>query len=1508
MMEEARSLDRRQAVESFLRFAGEVSKLRERTVERIEQQDWVLYPDEIEPGLPGVQMWSGRPDDAVLLSVERLPLPQPPQPAKELEPWLCDDWRKADGSEAIWGEREEEQFSDDPERERLHEAWAARHAAWREDYGRVSRTLALFNRLYSESQRIEASGLRLMASAGSIFFMSDKAHGDFHHPVDVQPVLFLLDTSGRNPRLRLVWSQDEPARFRMDLFSAFEGFRLDGCTRISGILQSEPVHPFDPGEFLKDYEELANTLSPHSAWLGEDGGFTENIFFGLKRRPVIWIQSRPAGVDEAVQVFLKEMGEGGEAPEFLMDLTAGRQARAEASQEGAPAERAWSEVSGVDEDVYLAKPANAEQLRIAKLLAQNPGVLVQGPPGTGKTHTIANLIGHLLALGRKVLVTSQKPQALAVLKEKLPEALRPLCISDTGEKNDIEQTVKAFTQKVGDLDIQAVEKRIERDRVERKRLIAELADLRKTQFALANREAGAVVLDGETWSLSKLGAWLREHEALGSVIPFPAAGGGEHFPLTDPELLELYGTAERLSPEDEADLEQPLPELAGLPAPEAVRALHRSIREIEAEMANLKVQGQDLPGDAKTGRGRCYELRGVKLTVPEDAAEALVESRGVFTSPRLRLPQEAWLRSAAQAGVSGEPLKGQWELLLDLVEAASQAAQAYGKAALELPVEGLTASNCPEVMEAVRELREAGLDGEPGFFKGLFHKKAYGALDAVTVNGRHPRRFAEFSAIELCRELLEKRQKAQRCWSLVVDPVKGPAWQSFGGAFPELEISSRAALRIREAIAWWSDRVKPVIEQLQGLGVSSPLFDELVSAQLYPEKAMVQFDCFVSELLAGAIAQEQKRQELKAQELRLQAAAGQVRSGASGSRFREALERGIKEDPECYEKTWRRIQSLQAFRETADRRKALLERLVIASPEWAAAVKERRAGFSESASCPVHVQEAWKWLRLNARFEEYLKEGRTDIGARIEEKSERLRQLTAVLASELAWLHASREVRGTQRLQTLNAWLSLVRKIGKGTGKNAMKHRAEARSLLQDCGGAVPAWIMPLSRALSAFAGRQKFDVVIVDEASQSDVSAAPVLFLGRKVLIVGDEEQVSPLSIGMGEEAFGSLAAQCLKSRVINWQSYFPQTSLYDLARTTCMPVMLKEHFRCVPEIIGFCNQLSYGGKILPLRDGSMTRLKPAIIPWRVEGCRTASDANLEEADAIARLVRACIAQPEYAGKTFGVVVMRSGSGSARGQVAEINQRLLDTVDVKAMQERRIRVGLSADFQGDERDVILLSLVDSSTGDGRPLRTEGFGRDGSQKKRWNVAVSRAKDQLWIVHSFDPATELTPGDIRRQLFEWAADPHAKQQDVERKADSPFEAKVAESLVKRGYQIEQQHQAGGFFIDIVVSCKGRKAALECDGEAWHSDEEQVRNDLIRQAILERLGWRFIRLRGGEYFRDPDRAIDRVCEELAGLGVYPSREEASAESPAESDLLDRVKAAMEDDRRKEENAKE
>src|SRR5262249_60665907 len=115
-------------------------------------------------------------------------------------------------------------------------------------------------------------------------------------------------------------------------------------------------------------------------------------------------------------------------------------------------EASASEALQAETEVLLSKPANPEQIRIAQQLEEHGGVLVQGPPGTGKTHTIGNLVGHLLAQGQSVLVTSHTTKARRVVRDHVVEPLRPLCVSvlesDLESRSQLENAVTTIVERL----------------------------------------------------------------------------------------------------------------------------------------------------------------------------------------------------------------------------------------------------------------------------------------------------------------------------------------------------------------------------------------------------------------------------------------------------------------------------------------------------------------------------------------------------------------------------------------------------------------------------------------------------------------------------------------------------------------------------------------------------------------------------------------------------------------------------------------------------------------------------------------------------------------------------------------------------------------------------------------------------------------------------------------------------------------------------------------------------
>ena len=447
--------------------------------------------------------------------------------------------------------------------------------------------------------------------------------------------------------------------------------------------------------------------------------------------------------------------------------------------------------------------------------------------------------------------------------------------------------------------------------------------------------------------------------------------------------------------------------------------------------------------------------------------------------------------------------------------------------------------------------------------------------------------------------------------------------------------------------------------------------------------------------------------------------------------------------------------------------------------------------------------------------------------------------------------------------RALVGWLDTVRRIGKGQGKRVPRLLVEASQKMTECREVVPVWIMPLTRAVEAFESKTRFDVVICDEASQADVMALIPFYMASRVVVVGDHEQVSPTAVGQDLTAVQQLIDEHLAD-IPNAVLYDGQMSVYDLARQSFGgTICLTEHFRCVPDVIEFSNHLCYSGNIRALRDPSQSALRPHVVSHRVRRGRCKQDVNPEEALEVVALIQACTQMPEYKGKSFGVISL---VGDA--QALLIERLLLHRLTPSEFEARRILCGNAAQFQGDERDVMFLSVVDSP-GEG-PLRLRS---EPMFKQRFNVASSRARDQMWVVHSLEVA-DLKPKDLRRLLLQHAEDPGAMAGAKRAAPREQFELQreCHDRLFDLGYRVKSDFRVGGFSIDLVVEGAERKLGVECIGDRPRA-LDRIAEDVARQSILERLGWTFTRIRATDFYRDSTAALAPTLARLRELRIEP-----------------------------------
>ena len=162
-------------------------------------------------------------------------------------------------------------------------------------------------------------------------------------------------------------------------------------------------------------------------------------------------------------------------------------------------------------------------------------------------------------------------------------------------------------------------------------------------------------------------------------------------------------------------------------------------------------------------------------------------------------------------------------------------------------------------------------------------------------------------------------------------------------------------------------------------------------------------------------------------------------------------------------------------------------------------------------------------------------------------------------------------------------------------------------------------------------------------------------------------------------------------------------------------------------------------------------------------------------------------------------------------------------------------------------------------------------------EQRFNVAVSRARDRAVLVRSVK-REELNPSDLKARLIAHFESPMPEVKitgDALDACESLFERDVMSQLLERGYRVQAQVGSLGYRIDMVAEgANGARLAIECDGDRYHGPE-QWRQDMNRQRVLERVGWRFWRCFASSFYRDTEAVVQDLLDALSRMGIEPVR---------------------------------
>ncbi|MEE9302578.1 MAG: DUF3320 domain-containing protein [Thiotrichaceae bacterium] len=451
----------------------------------------------------------------------------------------------------------------------------------------------------------------------------------------------------------------------------------------------------------------------------------------------------------------------------------------------------------------------------------------------------------------------------------------------------------------------------------------------------------------------------------------------------------------------------------------------------------------------------------------------------------------------------------------------------------------------------------------------------------------------------------------------------------------------------------------------------------------------------------------------------------------------------------------------------------------------------------------------------------------------------------------------------------------LMRELGKKS------RHLPIRQLLIKAGNAVqqikPIFMMsPMSISTYLQQGAVDFDVVIFDEASQIRApDALGALMRGKQVIVVGDSKQMPP------SDLFGK-SVQLTDDDVEDTATAEMESILSMMEAKGVPQVMLRWHYRSRNDsLIAVSNNLFYDNQLLAFPNSGAQKeargLRFNHQPNTVYG-EGGTSSNWGEAKAIAEAVMRHAKQTPQL--SLGVVAFG------------IVQRELIMLEVERLRRENPNcetffqhheggdeffIKNLENVQGDERDVIFISICYGRREDGKINQNFGLINKGGGERRLNVLISRARLAMEVFANFT-ADELRVNDnspygvkALQAFLRYAETGRFERGDnTDEAIAAPFEKQLHQAVAELGYPVEQQVGRQGFRLDLAITNpKDEKQyilAIESDGASYQQAASVRDRDRLRASVLEGLGWRQHRVWSTDWYRNHPSEIERIGEAI------------------------------------------
>jgi len=809
-----------------------------------------------------------------------------------------------------------------------------------------------------------------------------------------------------------------------------------------------------------------------------------------------------------------------------------------------------AQVAAVDQgDLFFPLPTSSDQMEMVRQLQRSDGLVVQGARGADRTSAIANVVCHHLALGLRVLVVSRNEAALGQLFEKLPRAIRDLTVNLTGSDKQVLKHAEAVAGRL----LSIVESMNLRDQVEQvnrlerdiivtsqdiSRLDDEVADIASRNL---QHPAGAADL-----SFDAVKTLITDRDAYSWFTDRPARVLGE----TDALVSAVEQAREarlRLGGELKYIDEKP-PEIATLPDAAALMRLHEDLRR----------SAEAISGENRDGRLARHAVAALGL----EGADKLAADLDALVAAHRVIADEAWLAALSPLGPQGGRQSGAASADVDMVvdfarDASAQLSRRAGF--LIRPVEApADAFASQELIEIVDRLSS----GEKPFATFSRAGRAQKpVVDAIKVAGFAPKAAADWAHV---RDYLAWRRDLHSLnarWRSLAAEIGAPALDADAShSFHGLE---RVAKGVEVAVVTAALAKRNVTS----VGPKLSMPDGEMAEMLAGTRRLAAFAAAVR---GGASRIADQRFELTRLDELFPgngAIATMVRSDVLSQIGRDDM------DSREIEKRWigvrARIQSLRDRREDFELLDAVCRTMTEAGA-GAFAKRLRTEPAHRETGDPVLAADwlmAWNWAVLMRQTEGLGQHQRLrDLSDERLALEARLRELFEQVVGARMHLGFAQNTSSTVR-QALTVFMITLRKMAATcSGPTACRLRLVAREALESCHEGIPCQIMPAWRVAEQVPARLgAFDLVVIDDASQSDLRELTTMLRGRKVLVT-DEDRPAGEMIDLGGRDIERIEHDFLRRVPAAIRQFLlPGAALCDLVKVLFPDRMirLREHVR---------------------------------------------------------------------------------------------------------------------------------------------------------------------------------------------------------------------------------------------------------------------------------------------------------------------------------------------------------